>query len=156
MQKLGTLFILASSLLLSHQAAVVESQTSCPFDLTLCTINRDACQANLGTCQANNLALNSAVNTCITNLSALQGDMDTCTADLSVLRARAACTDVLAGRFRCNYPGIPGKGDLKYFIEEYERCMAANGGKTIYYDYDDGKCATRPSDPVFMFRGQHK
>ncbi|KAF9199459.1 hypothetical protein BGZ59_003960 [Podila verticillata] len=84
MQKLGILFILASSLLLSHQVAVVESQSWCLPILT-------------------------------------------------TYQERADCTDVLAGRFRCNYPGIPGKGDMKYFIEEYEKCMAKTGGSTQYY-----------------------
>ncbi|KFH66070.1 hypothetical protein MVEG_08171 [Podila verticillata NRRL 6337] len=105
MQKLGILFILASSLLLSHQVAVVESQSWCLPILT-------------------------------------------------TYQERADCTDVLAGRFRCNYPGIPGKGDMKYFIEEYEKCMAKTGGSTQYYRYDDGHCATRPNDPVIMFRAQ--
>ncbi|KAK3805459.1 MAG: hypothetical protein JOS17DRAFT_768520 [Linnemannia elongata] len=105
MLKHGILFVLASSLLLSHQVAVVDSQSWCLPILT-------------------------------------------------TYQARADCTDVLAGRFRCNYPGIPGQGDLKYFIEEYERCMTTHGGTSPSYQYDDGHCATRPNDPVFMFRGQ--
>ncbi|CAO3568754.1 unnamed protein product [Mortierella alpina] len=111
MQKQGILFLFASTLIVSYQVAVVESQS--------CT---------------------QLLNQCISGFNQLQ--------------ARADCTDVLAGRFRCNYPGIPSQADLKYFIQEYETCMNNNGGTSPYYRYDDGNCATRPNDPVVMFRTQ--
>ncbi|KAK5799477.1 hypothetical protein F5H01DRAFT_357573 [Linnemannia elongata] len=111
MLKHGVLFLVATSLLLSHQVAFVES-LSCTQQLI----------------------------------------------DMTILYARyqsrADCTDVLAGRFRCNYPGSPSQADLKYFIQEYEACMDNYGGTSSYYRYDDGNCATSPNDPVLMFRAQ--
>ncbi|KAF9124571.1 hypothetical protein BGW39_008109, partial [Mortierella sp. 14UC] len=72
MLKHGILFVLASSLFLSHQVAVVDSQSWCLPILT-------------------------------------------------TYQARVDCTDVLAGRVRCKYPGLPDQGDMKNFIEEYEK-----------------------------------